>query len=145
MVDYENNPQLKADLTIKSTDRFLKILKEYSGECNTCKANPNTCARLPRIHIYLNRLKDFVIKYRNKTGLDHFITEEATASGLNKQDGANHLMRRLNEASYPASDALSFEGNIHSKIPAPQPQAICDCKYDVEEPGGVLVDYKSFR
>ena len=69
VVDYSNNPNLQAGLTItKTTDttpnRFLKILKEYSGECNTClPGNATVCERLPKMNIYLNRLKRLFFPY----------------------------------------------------------------------------------
>jgi hypothetical protein len=144
---YLRDASLRTTLFITNQDRFLKMLPSNGSvaQCNTClPASVQVCTRLPRMHVYLDALQAFALKYATKTDFGDYITSEATAEGLSKQDGAYHLMRHLNNINYLASDVVSFEGDIHSKITVPRPTAICACDYDVEKVGGVLVDYKSY-
>jgi hypothetical protein len=145
---YQTSSSIKDKLTLSGTDYFLKMLlsdTKYVGTCNTCALSTSpACGRLPYLHVYLNALKSFAIKYDDKTGFANFIKGEAASSSNTKHDGAYHLMRHLNGTGVSASSVLSFEQTIKSKMTTFTGTFICDCVYDVERSNDVLVDYKSF-
>jgi hypothetical protein len=141
-----SNRTLKNALWIRNLDRYDKLLSNYRGSCNTCSRD-STVARLPRLSRYLDTVAAFALRYgvppNKRIGFDSFMTQEGSARGVDKPDGAFHLMRDLASPTF-TNVVISFESRISEKMPVTTPTFQCQrCKYDVELAGNVLVDYKS--
>jgi hypothetical protein len=139
------NRTLKNVLWIRNLDRYDKLLSNYRGSCNTCRTD-STSSRLPRLSRYLDTVVAFAMRYgvppNKRAGFDSFMTQEGSARGVDKPDGAAHLMRDLASPAY-ASTVVSFEDRISNKMPGATGFICQGCKYDVELQGNILVDYKS--
>jgi hypothetical protein len=133
-------------------NRYLTVLKNYAGHCNTCDTPKNLMLnyRMPYKHEYMGTLSNFTRIYSNRVGFKKFITGEATVegNGVDKHDGAYHLMSDLITSNYVSANVVNFEDTISKYIPQtvpPIPYLCANCTYDVQLSGGILVDYKSYQ
>lgn len=150
------NTVLMDSLTIRSgnlrQNRYLMVLKNYAGNCNTCDTPTSVVLnwRLPLKHEYMEALANFTTLYSTQPGFKKFITGEATVegNGVDKHDGAYHLMSDLTSSNYVRANVVNFEDTISKYIPQTIPPItyLCtNCTYDVQLRGGLLVDYKSYQ
>jgi len=149
IASFTADQSLVNQLTIGNLNRFERLLdgnEGFKGPCNTCRpASEFVCERLPMMHEYLNLLMQFTRTYANQpTNLSKFITGEATANLLSKQDGAHHQMRSMTQPGYNTGAVVGFEGKLRDELLTGGTPVCNDCSYDVKLQGGVLVDYKSY-